>query len=271
MWATCDLRDANKEKCAHLFDKFLPAMSIDPATFSTTEDFAFQPNKKNQSKYVCSIHGAAGIAQLTDHGTKAHGWEPADYESTHNMGRGPMLYKFRNFMLNNLGIPIEPLSSRQAPYNVIFSKFSSQSGKRRTGFEKQLAAVQEEFSTDEVQASGHIMQKLSVYDQAKMASEAAIWVTSCGGGAVTGMLLPRGASVIIYYDPKGSLVRNRPRNSPARLDWDLFNHMSHLRVHWLPTTNMNSAESLNVLTELIRSELHVIEHQALAAKAIAQK
>lgn len=262
LWATCDLRDANKEKCAHLFQKFLPAMGVDPESFSTTEDFSFKPNdKKARSKYVCAKHGAAGLAMLTDHGIKAHGWEPNDYTITHNMGRGPVLYAFRNFMLQNLQIPTQPLRSQLAPHNIVFSKFSSQSGKRRTGFNKQLEAVQNEFSLDQVNATGQVMQTLSLKDQAKLASEAAVWVTSCGGGAVTATFLPRGATVIIYYDATGAVVRNRHVNTPARLDWDLFNHMSYLRVHWLPTEDMNSPESIKVLTEMIRSELHVIEHQ----------
>jgi hypothetical protein len=264
LWATCDSRDENKAKCAALFAKFLPAMNVDPSSFSTTEDFVFQPNTQKKSKYVCAQHGAAGMAFLTDHGTKAHGWEPTDYQSTHNMGRGPMIYAFRNFMLQNLNIPTTPLYFQQEPYNVVFSKFSSRSGKRRTGFEKQLASVQAEFSSEKVLVRGEEMQTLSLVEQATMASQAAVWVTSCGGGAVTATFLPRGAAVIIYYDPKGSIVRNKPRGTPARLDWDLFNHMSHLRVHWLPTPNMHTPEGLKVLNELIRSELHVIEHQKLA-------
>ena len=261
LWATCDVRDNNKEKCSRLFQKFLPAMGIDPTSFSTNEDFVFQQRGKQTSKYVCARHGAAGLAMLTDHGIKAHGWEPTDYKSTHNMGRGPVLYAFRNFMLQNMQIPIQPLSAQQPPYNVVFSKYSSESARRRSGFKEQLLAVQKEFSSSEINATGEVMQSLSLSEQVEMASKAAVWVTSCGGGAVTATWLPRGATVIIYYDSEGSIVRNRRTHSPARLDWDLFNHMSYLRVHWLPTKDMDSPEKLNVLTQLIRSELHIIKHQ----------
>ena len=70
LWATCDVHDENKKKCAHLFNKFLPAFHVDPSTFSTTEDFRFQPKQQPHSKYVCARHGAAGLAMLTDHGVK---------------------------------------------------------------------------------------------------------------------------------------------------------------------------------------------------------
>ena len=174
------------------------------------------------------------------------------------MGRGPVLYAFRNYMLENLGIPTR--ATLQAPFHVIFSKFSSNSGKRRSGFEPQLQAVQEEFDSSLINATGLVMQQLSLQQQAKLASEASVWITSCGGGAVTATLLPRGSSLILYYDPKGSLVRNKPQFTPARLDWDLFNHLSHVRVHWFPTTDMNSPASLKLLVELIKSELHIIQH-----------
>jgi hypothetical protein len=258
LWATCDSREENKNKCAQLFNKFLPAFHVEPSTFSTTDDFVFQPKQQQQSNYVCAKHGAAGLAMLTDHGVKAHGWEPDDYTTTHNIGRGPVLYAFRNFMLKNLGIPTR--TSLEVPYNVIFSKFSSRSGKRSTGFEPQLQVVQEEFDSSIINARGLVMQRLSLHEQAKLASEASVWITSCGGGAVTATFLPRGSSLILYYDPKGSLVRNKPKYTPARLDWDLFNHLSHVRVHWFPTTDMNSPASLKLLVELIKSELRVIQH-----------
>jgi hypothetical protein len=70
LWATCDSREENKNKCAHLFNKFLPAFHVEPSTFSTTDDFVFQPKLQQQSNYVCAKHGAAGLAMLTDHGVK---------------------------------------------------------------------------------------------------------------------------------------------------------------------------------------------------------
>jgi hypothetical protein len=260
MWASCDLRDDTKKKCESMFTKFLSAMGVDPNTFSSTEDFRLETKRARKSKYVCARQGAAGIAMLTDHGVKTHGWDPKDYVTTHNHGRGPLLYAFRNFMLQNLNISTKLLSS-EAPFNVTFSQFSSKSYRRSTDFQQQLKVIQNDFSPNELQVAGHVMNTLSLHEQVQIASESAIFVTSCGGGAVTATFLPRGATLIVYYDGSGSVVKNRKTFKPARLDWDLFNHMSYLRVHWLPTQDMDKPDGLKLFSELIRNELHVIEHQ----------
>jgi hypothetical protein len=260
MWASCDLRDDNKKKCESLFTKFLPAMGAHPNAFSSTEDFRLETKQAKKSKYVCARQGAAGIAMLTDHGVKTHGWDPKDYVTTHNHGRGPLLYAFRNFMLQNLNISTKQLSF-ELPFKVIFSQLSSESYKRRTNFTIQLEALEKAFSPNELEAAGHVMKKLSIQEQVQIASESAIFVTSCGGGAVTATFLPRGATLIVYYDGSGSVVKNQKTFKPSRLDWDLFNHMSYLRVHWLPTQDMDKPDGLKLFSELIRNELHVIEHQ----------
>jgi hypothetical protein len=260
LWASCDLRDDNKKKCESLFTKFLPALGVDPNAFSSTEDFRLVTKQAKTSKYVCARQGAAGIGMLTDHGVKAHGWEAKDYATTHNMGRGPLLYAFRNFMLQNLNISTTPISF-EPPFKVIFSQFSSESYRRRTDFKTQLEALEKAFSPNELEAAGHVMKKLSIHEQVQIASESAIFVTSCGGGAVTATFLPRGATLIVFYDGSGGRMSNRKTKNPARLDWDLFNHMSYLRVHWLPIQVMNTPDGLKLFSELIRNELHVLEHQ----------
>jgi hypothetical protein len=261
LWATCDFLNENKVKCEKLFGKFLPSMGVEPGTFSTTEDFRFEitttTTKTRKSNYVCARYGAAGIAMLTDHATKAHGWEPKDYKTTHNTGRGAALYAFRNFLMHNLKLPNQPLQT-QAPYAISFSMLSSHSSKRSQDYITQMKAVNRTFSTDELVVHGHVMEDLTVQEQVKLASTSAIFVTTSGGGAVTATFLPRGASLIIYYVGDGSRENNKQTGKPARLDWDLFNHMSYIRVHWLPVKDMNSPQGLATFLQLIRNELHVI-------------
>ena len=259
LWATCNYSDDNKVKCEKLFRKFLPSMGIEPSTFSTTQNFRFETKKARKSKYVCARQGAAGLAMLTDHASKAHGWEPQDYMCTHNMGRGAALYAFRNFLMQNLGITSEPLRP-QAPFDITFSMLSSHSSLRSQDYVKQMKAVNSTFSSDEVRVHGHVMEDLSLEEQIKLASKSAIFVTSSGGGAVTATFLPRGATLIIYYVGDGSIENNKKTGKPARLDWDLFNHMSYIRVHWLPTKAMNSPKGVATFLQLIRNELHVISH-----------
>jgi hypothetical protein len=231
-------------------------MGIEPRTFSTTQDFRLEtPNK--QSKYVCARYGAAGMGMLTDHATKTHGWEPRDYKTTHNVGRGAAFYNFRNFMMNNLKISTAPLSP-EPPFHITFSANSSQSTARSLHFQQQIQAVEESFFRNETQIHVHSMRTLTLKDQLTLASKSAIFVTSAGGGAVTATFLPRGASLIIYYQSDGSRVNNKRTFKPARLDWDYFNHLSYIRVHWLPFKDMNTPQGIETFTRLIRNELDAI-------------
>jgi len=256
LWATCDFNDQMKDKCDKLTPRFLPLMKIEPSTFSTTNDFRLDITKR-QSKYVCARYGAAGIGMLTDHATKSHGWEPRDYQTTHNVGRGASLYSFRNFMMRNMGISTALLSP-EPPFHITISANSSQSVARSFGFEQQIQGVQKEFSRNETLVHAHTMKELSLQDQITLASKSAVFVTSAGGGAVTATFLPRGATLIIYYQGDGSRVQNKRTYKPARLDWDLFNHLSYIRVHWLPVEGMDTPQGIEIFTQLVRNELNAI-------------
>jgi hypothetical protein len=90
------------------------------------------------------------------------------------------------------------------------------------------------------------MSQLSLRDQAEITSQAAIFVTAVGGGAMTATFLRRGASLILFYEAKGGRRGNRETGKPARLDWDLLNHASHLRVHWLPIETCDETNDLHI-------------------------
>jgi len=83
-------------------------------------------------------------------------------------------------------------------------------------------------------------------------------------GAVTGMFMPRGSSLIVYYDETGSLIRNRNTKEPAMLDWDILNSMSYLRTHWMPTQTMGTPGDNLALLHLIQHELDIIESESFS-------
>ena len=77
---------------------------------------------------------------------------------------------------------------------------------------------------------------------------------------MTATFLPKGATLILYYDDDGGFDFAHDLNftgDPAILDWDLFNNMAHLRVHWLPLGTMNTKAGYVTLAYLIRHELSV--------------
>jgi hypothetical protein len=261
LWATCDLREEKRQLCRHMMSKFWPFIAgiHSMYTMSSTVDFEFQENRPGSSNLICAKTGVAGIGALTDHGfKKAHGWEQHDYTITQNHGRGGNLYDFRNFVLRNLNLPVHPLDPNP-PHRIVFSINSSEIFNRKMDFQRQIALVKDSFPKAVVEA--YTFKELSAIEQVQVASSAAIFITLCGGGAVTAMFLPAGASVILYYSEDGGLANGRRTYKPARLDWDIFNNMSHLRVHWMPRNSMKTDLDERALILLIQHELDMIESQ----------
>lgn len=256
LWATCDTRDTNKQRCNVMFNKFIPLLGIDSAAFTSNEEFKFilKNNTQQRSKYICSKYGAAGMGMLTDHGRKEHGHEKKSYESMHNHGRGAELYSFRNYMMNNMGIPVNAMKKK--PYIITFSINSSNLSTRKHSFRKEIIAIREEFP--EVKIQEFQMHKLSVEEQIQITSESAIYITAAGGGAVTSLFAPMGSSVILFYNVDGGIQGNTKTGLPARLDWDLFNNNAYMRVHWIPLIKFRSEEQIPLLVDVVRHDLDII-------------
>jgi hypothetical protein len=256
LWASCDFKDEKREACKHMHKKFLPLMmGLEPIhSLTTTEDFDFEVKGDVKSSLVCSRQGLAGMGAITDHGpSKMHGWEEADYKTTHNHGRGGMLYDFRNYMMSNLGLPVE--FDQKPPFRIVFSEKSSDIPSRYIDFSTQMDVLRRTFNPKYVSVESYVLKDLSLVEQVEIASRASIFITGCGGGAVTATFLPKGSSVLLYYVEDGGLKNGRETGKPARLDWDLFNNLGYLKVHWLPKTTMRSEVDLRSLVLLVQHEL----------------
>ena len=161
---------------------------------------------------------------------------------------------------NHLSSPTTTTTIQQSPpYTIVFSIGSSKTGNRFLTFEKQIASLEQAFSSDRLQIVVQQLSRLSLEEQVQLASRAALYVTICGGGAVTATFLPPGATVLIYYDEDGGYFNNKPTKLPARLDWDLFNNAAYLKVHWLPTGSMDQPDDLELMTDLVRSALDELD------------
>jgi hypothetical protein len=261
LWASCEWTDEKTEDCARMLRKFLPLMlGMDPVhkDMPTTEKFSFELKNGDsgnpKSNLICAKHGLAGIGALSDHGTsKLHGWEDRDYETTQNHGRGGMIYEFRNFMLRNMGYPVE--FDHKPPFRIVFSERSSNIGHRNLDFAKQKEILARSFNPSYVSVESYVFSELSLTEQLDIASQTSIYITTCGGGAVTSMFMPRGSSVIMYYLEYGGVVHGKETGKPARLDWDLFNNMAYLKVHWLPVGTMGMDADVQAFLLLIQHEL----------------
>ena len=121
---------------------------------------------------------------------------------THNHGRGGSLMRFRNFMMQNMGYhPSDhELPAASGRHKIVFSQKSSDISNRNMDFERQIQFVKDSFPSADVEA--YIFKTLSLAEQLEIVHDASIYITLCGGGAVTGMFLPKGASLHYLSRPQ---------------------------------------------------------------------
>jgi len=241
--------------CWKIATKFLPLLGVNPDTFRNTRTSELIVVGAQRSNVVCAKSSVAGIGFLTDHGWNRHGQRIEDYRDVHNVGRGPTFFAFRNHVIRRIGIVEGHNPQRQ--HTIVFSRLSSKNPARCRAFEKQIASTRSAFSVDGVIVEGHVLSELSMEEQVKLATETTVFVSVVGGSACVGTFLPRGSTIILFFnDADGDFVDHaKSKDFPAMIDWDFWNNASYLRVHWLPMSTMEDEMSLEALTELIRSDL----------------
>ena len=76
------------------------------------------------------------------------------------------------------------------------------------------------------------------------------------------MFLPKEASLLVYFLEEEKDSRGIVYTLP-RLDWDLLNNLSYLRVHWLP--RRETANDYEAFIRLIDLELSTISQSSVSA------
>ena len=178
----------------------------------------------------------------------------SDYRGTHNYGRGPILFGFRNFILQNMGMDLPNHVNLTPPYQIAFSIHSSSRDHRNLDFASQITALRD-LSDQNIVVNSYQFSELSMEEEIEIIARSSILITACGGGVVSSMFLPRGASLVMYYAETKEHVAN------AKLDFDYMNNMGYVRTHWLPTKRMNEQTSLKTFAQMIQNEIEVITLQ----------
>mmetsp|Transcript_2283 Transcript_2283/g.3493 ORF Transcript_2283/g.3493 Transcript_2283/m.3493 type:complete len:521 (-) Transcript_2283:1212-2774(-) len=265
MWASCQ-RQFNK--CGPIIKKFYPLIGAELSKTSTQNHTNLVIQSDQKSKYVCSPNGAAGLGMLSDHGLKLHGWKPSDYDYAYNVGRGGSLYQFRNWMMDNMGVPRQGRKIHSGPYRIVISQGSSKSPNRRASFEEHIKLLREKVGKKyDLEIVTVTLANMKLKEQLELVAGTSIFITMCGGGAVTSMFLPKGASLFAYFHEEDGIGL-----TPARLDWDLLNNLGYLRVHWLPRPRSGARTKrgrtmpgpkeydYDAFVKLVEHELDVISH-----------
>jgi hypothetical protein len=221
-----------------------------------------------------------------------------DYTITYNVGRGGQFWRFRNFMMRNIGFSKpEAEVGPEEPLLVLFSANSSEKRHRTMSFvsekydlQRSLRKHSNALGLPTVLVESYQFSTFTINEQIQMVSRAAVFVTTCGGGAVTATFLPRGASVLVIFLEKGGVENNKGSGKPARLDWDYFvsvppilnsyvnaavltfaptwwqNNLGYLRVSWVPQTPSIPkipGNATSTISDLILHELRIVYEERL--------
>ena len=176
-----------------------------------------------------------------------------------NHGKGGFFRRFRAFMMKNLGVG-EDESHRKSNQRILFSQIPATKIGSKTNVTKEqslLFGMQIEYlesvlsnSTmmDSIeydlslpattQIEGIALNKLSIEELIRAISTTKVLVTSTGGGSATSIFLPQGSHLILCYDK-------------WFIDWDYWNNMPHITVHWIPIDHIEDPQYLETFYQLI--------------------
>jgi hypothetical protein len=233
-----------------------------------TIQWFFGTNQNQHSQQICTKFGAGGIGGLTDHGIhkKSHGERRKDYTFVQNSGRGPQFLEFQKYVLGNLGItaPSYALDSNHPTKLLVSVSASKLSGVQL--FQKQISALQTRFPADQIAVQKVIMSELSLRERFQQASESHFYISVMGDGVLPAFCMPRGATLIIFYNDISEFVSvsKNEKSFPSKIDWDLWNNLSYLHVHWLPLSTINEPDDINLLSGIIQTQIEISQLETTA-------
>jgi hypothetical protein len=249
--------------CFSRINKFLPLLGYSAVWIENSaavNKLSLLLNPK-LSDLVCFPYSVAGTGMLHDHGRGKHGNLITDYQNVRNIGRGPELFRFRKFMLRNIGVT-ENQNKREL-FRIVVSMNASNNPSRRQEFKKQRIKLEDELGNQEVIIQPLVLASLSLKDQISTVSQASVFITVMGGNSVFATFLPRGSSLIIYFNDKDEWIYNvskelqtkETRVHPMMMDWDLLNNAAYLNVHWFPMSIMDEESELQIFIATIQNEI----------------
>jgi hypothetical protein len=247
--SSCSHILSKPEKCKSVLQQYWPLMTSSQSLVTSQFDVKLELNSDDQkkSKLVCAKNGLLGVGALTDHGTyktKAKARKSGKRrieEIEQNHGRGDLFWKFRSFCLRNLGL--NKSQKIQAPYEIIFSSHT-------LNFEKHVGLLEEGFDSNVVSIQSRVLNDMELVDRVSLISKTSILVTNYEEQTYISTFLPWEATLILFYDEFGST------DSPSRHNWDLFNNLSFLRVHWFPIGSMDTDQDMDTLLQVSRHALN---------------
>lgn len=232
------------------FDKFNPFW--EDGEFDFRIDGQPVSQKSLSSRIVCGQDGLTGMGQFSYHETHHHnGTHLRGEQKKMNQdlvpaqnGKAGFFRRMRRFLMRKAGVhDFQRLPSSHS--TILFSQNSSRRGKRANGtFHTQIEYLKSEFPESQVRIEATSLASLSVEEQIQKLSQTDIFLSATGGGSASAIFLPPGAHLILFYED-------------WFLDWDYWNNMADIHVHWIPIEDLEDFSQLSNLKLLIEECLGV--------------
>jgi hypothetical protein len=247
---------------------------------SSSSSSSSQQIKPIRSNLVCARDAVAGLGP--------HGIRKTKINTLHNYGRGDILWRFRNYCLNNLGLSSSSSSvnNDRRPENIRVSILSDNSFNNRVSEEmtqqnnndvpdftlieeglRRFLDIDNQSSSNQnntsvanptnssvrVEIESHDFSNTTLTDHIRLMVDSTIFISLCSDLAtVSASFLPQGATFIVVYD---EIVAT---SSCPHYYRDLLNNLSHVRVHWLPMIDKKySEQDMDVLYNLVEHEIKI--------------
>ena len=237
----------------------------------------------SSSSSFCASHGAAGIGMLTATGLSRRGHHVKDFSKIRNTGRGPLLWDFTRLILKNQFHTIRHRTAAStATMMTVVQVAVEQQSNDMLHSTTNISFLCESLKQSLDLATTSIHDVLIADDDTtdndtilSIAANSNIWIATAKDEYNTwpAMFLPRDSTLILLYDETQQVTVGKQRQQkrpPVMQDFDVWNHMSHLKVHWLSLQNNNHDNSsqgnhhlVKEITRLIQMETTIKESSAI--------
>jgi len=243
-------------------------MSFVTATLrSSTEDKMLPLN----SGLVCARDGVAGLGP---HGIRyMKGRNQRDV--FHNQGKGGILWMFRNYCVDNLGLSTST-SSETSTIRIVVSvaPFPNGDDTRADSFSSIGTEIREFLSStmknhNEGVNDGESVTEIEsdiidVLARVKLMTDTSLFIATCSAATASAALfLPRGASLIVFYSTDAAEQEVDSKTAVRKLKSvchgyeDLLNNFSHVHVHWLPISTLDNNGYRDTLFRIVEKAARI--------------
>lgn len=217
----------------------------------------------------CLRRAAVGMGLLSAEGLSSRGYDAKDYmppRAAQNAGRGGTLWHFRTALLSRRNwehdVAIEKMERARV---ILATRHDSDGLGDLVGAMKKLF-LKYRSPQPQVQALDEIVKESSISPELfllHIAEQTNFWVAQASDDASTwpAFFMPRGSTLVLLYNTTLAPKRSQQivSDHPVYPDFGFWNHVSHLKVHWLalPQGDEQTRSLMTTLEPLIYSQLNI--------------